>query len=161
MSETGETAVKLEGLPVRLVLAGAVLLAICTAAGVANKAEFFRSYLIAFLFWIGITLGSLALLMVQHLTGGRWALVIRRILEAGSRTLPLMAVAALPLLAGMKTIYSWSRPGQTDPDILSKRFIRGIEADATEARMWYERARDLGSPEGPRRIETLLAQKLR
>jgi hypothetical protein len=48
-----------------------------------------------------------------------------------------------------------------DPDILSKRFIRGIEPDAQEARMWYERARDLGSPEGPRRIETLLAQKLR
>jgi hypothetical protein len=47
-----------------------------------------------------------------------------------------------------------------DPDILSKRFIRGIEADAQEARMWYERARELGSPEGPRRIE-MLAQKLR
>jgi hypothetical protein len=46
-----------------------------------------------------------------------------------------------------------------DPDVLSKRFIRGIEADATEARMWYERARDLGSPEGPRRIETLLAHR--
>jgi hypothetical protein len=42
-----------------------------------------------------------------------------------------------------------------DPDVLSKRFIRGIEADATEARMWYERARELGSPEGPRRIEML------
>jgi TPR repeat protein len=42
-----------------------------------------------------------------------------------------------------------------DPDILSKRFIRGIEADAQEARMWYERARELGSPEGPRRIEML------
>ena len=47
-----------------------------------------------------------------------------------------------------------------DPDILSKRFIRGIEADAQEARMWYEKARELGSPEGPRRIE-MLAQKLR
>jgi hypothetical protein len=46
-----------------------------------------------------------------------------------------------------------------DPDVLSKRFIRGIEADATEARMWYEKARDLGSPEGPRRIETLLAHR--
>jgi len=42
-----------------------------------------------------------------------------------------------------------------DPDVLSKRFIRGIEADAREARMWYERARELGSPEGPRRIEML------
>lgn len=120
MNETGESTLKLEGLPMRLALAGAVLLAICVAGGVADKTVFFRSYLIAFLFWIGITLGSTALLMVQHLTGGRWALVIRRILEASSRTLPLMAVAALPLLAGMKTLYSWSRPGQTDPVVLAK-----------------------------------------
>ncbi len=96
------------------------MLAVCLAAGFADKTDFFRSYLIAFLFWLGITLGCLALLMVQHLTGGSWALVIRRILEAGTRTLPLMAVAALPLLAGMKTLYVWSRPGQTDPVILAK-----------------------------------------
>ena len=68
----------------RLVARGRRVAGVCIAAGVADKAEFFRSYLIAFLFWIGITLGSLALLMVQHLTGGRWALVIRRILEAGT-----------------------------------------------------------------------------
>ena len=60
--------------------------------------------------------------MVQHLTGGQWALVIRRILEAGTRTLPLMAIAALPLLLGMKSLYTWSRPGETDPVILSKHF---------------------------------------
>jgi hypothetical protein len=121
MNESGENTLKVERVPLRLVLAGAVLLAICLAAGFANRTEFFRAYLIAFVFWIGITLGSLALLMVQHLTGGRWALVIRRILEAGTRTLPLMAVAALPLLAGMRTLYSWSRPGQTDPVILVKQ----------------------------------------
>jgi hypothetical protein len=121
MSESAENPLNFDKLQVRLVIAGAVLLVICLAAGFADRAEFFRSYLIAFLFWIGITLGSLALLMVQHLTGGRWALVIRRILEAGSRTLPLMAVAALPLLAGMRTLYSWSRPGQTDPVVLSKQ----------------------------------------
>jgi hypothetical protein len=45
-----------------------------------------------------------------------------------------------------------------DPDVLAKRFIRGIEADPQEARMWYEKARALGSPEGPRRIE-MLAQR--
>ena len=67
-----------------------------------------------------MTLGCLALLMLQHLTGGRWALVIRRILEAGTRTLPLMAVAALPILAGMKSLYVWARPGQTDPVIVAK-----------------------------------------
>jgi hypothetical protein len=120
MTETGETSLGLEKLHLRLVIAGAVLLAVCLAAGFADKTEFFHSYLIAYLFWIGVTLGSLALLMVQHLTGGRWTLVIRRILEAGSRTLPLMAVAALPLLVGMKSLYIWSRPGQTDPVILAK-----------------------------------------
>jgi hypothetical protein len=127
MSETGETTLNLERLPMRLVLAGAVLLAICLTAGLADKAEFFRSYLIAFLFWIGIALGCLALLMVQHLTGGRWALVIRRILEAGSRTLPLMAVAALPLLAGIRTLYSWARPGETDPAVVAKHLYLNPE----------------------------------
>jgi hypothetical protein len=121
MSDNEPISLGLERFPARIGGAGAVLLAVCIAAGFAERAEFFRSYLIAYLFWIGVTLGSLALLMVQHLTGGRWALVIRRILEAGTRTLPLMAVAALPLLLGMKTLYSWSRPGQTDPAVVAKQ----------------------------------------
>lgn len=121
MSEGMRQLLKFERLPLRLVSIGGALLVACIAAGFADSGDFFRSYLVAFLFWIGITLGCLAILMIQHLTGGQWALVIRRILEAGSRTLPLMAVAALPLLAGMKTLYVWSRPGQTDPVILTKR----------------------------------------
>lgn len=120
MNGTDTNTLKFEGLPVKLAIPGAVVVAVCLAAAFADKTEFFRSYLIAFLFWLGVTLGSLALLMVQHLTGGRWALVIRRILEAGSRTLPLMAIAAVPLLFGMKSLYSWSRPGQTAPAVVAK-----------------------------------------
>jgi hypothetical protein len=114
-------ASKLNRLPARLALTGGILLAVCLAGGARDWGDFFRSYLVSFLFWIGITLGCLALLMVQHLTGGNWALIIRRILEAGTRTLPLMAVAALPLLLGMKFLYVWSLPNQTDPAILAKR----------------------------------------
>lgn len=120
MSEAQRKTLSLDRLPLSLGLGGLTLLVICLAPGLGDKPEFFRSYLVAYLFWIGITLGSLALLMVQNLTGGNWALVIRRILEAGSRTLPLMAIAALPLLAGMKSLYIWSRPGETDPVILRK-----------------------------------------
>jgi hypothetical protein len=120
MSEAGNNMVKFENLPMRLVSIGGILLAVCIVGGLRDGGEFFRSYLVAFLFWIGITLGCLALLMMQHLTGGNWALVIRRILEAGSRTLPLMAVVVLPLLAGMKSLYSWSQPGQSDPVIVAK-----------------------------------------
>ncbi len=120
-------ALKLDRLPVPLASIGAMLVAVCIAGGLSDKNQFFQSYLVAFLFWIGITLGCLALLMVQHLTGGQWALVIRRILEAGTRTLPLMAVAALPLLVGMKTLYVWSQPGQTDPAIVGKRLYLNPE----------------------------------
>ncbi len=127
MNETGESLLKLERLPARLAPIGLVLIAVCVAAGFRDTADFFRSYLVAFLFCLGITLGCLALLMMQHLTGGNWALVIRRILEAGTRTLPLLAIAASPLLLGMKTLYSWSRPDQTDPVILSKHLYLNPE----------------------------------
>ena len=120
MNQVRNNMVRLENLPKRLASVGGVLLAVCILGGLRNGADFFRSYLVAFLFWIGITLGCMALLMVQHLTGGNWALVIRRILEAGSRTLPLMALAALPVLAGMRWVYAWSIPGQSDPVILAK-----------------------------------------
>lgn len=127
MNEIGNSSLNLERLPGRLAPIGGVVVAVCIAAGMADRGEFFRSYLVAFLFWLGITLGSLSLLMMQHLTGGNWALVIRRILEAGTRTLPLMAIAALPLLLGMKTLYSWSLPGQTDPVILAKHLYLNPE----------------------------------
>jgi hypothetical protein len=122
MSDSQGKTQSLDRLPLSLGLGGITLLLICLAPGLGDQPELFRSYLVAYLFWIGITLGSLALLMVQHLTGGNWALVIRRILEASSRTLPLMAIAALPLLVGMKSLYSWSRPEETDPVILQKHF---------------------------------------
>src|ERR1700752_495411 len=104
----------------RYALAGAVGLAASVAGSIRDWSGFYRAYLVAFLFWIGVTLGCLALLMLQHLTGGRWALVIRRFLEAGTRTLPLMALAGLPLVAGMKSLYIWARPGENDPLIVAK-----------------------------------------
>ena len=60
------------------------------------------------MFWLGVALGSLALLMVQHLSGGAWGVVIRRVLEAASRTLPLMALLFLPIAFGMHELYHWA-----------------------------------------------------
>jgi len=72
--------------------------------------QFFRSYLIAYLFWISVALGCLPLLMLHHLVGGNWGFVIRRILEAGTRTLLLMLLLFIPVLAGVHSLYDWSRP---------------------------------------------------
>jgi hypothetical protein len=73
-----------------------------------DRAQFFHSYLIGYLFWTGVAVGSLALLMLQHLTGGGWGLVIRRPLEAATRTLPLMLLLFAPILLGAKQIYPWT-----------------------------------------------------
>ena len=69
---------------------------------------FFHGYLVGFIFWTGITVGSLALLMLQHLTGGAWGLVIRRVLEASTRTFPLMLLLFIPVAIGLKHIYPWT-----------------------------------------------------
>jgi hypothetical protein len=85
-----------------LILIGAAFI------NVEYREQVLRSYLVGYLFWIGIALGSLALLMLQHLTGGEWGLLIRRILEAASRTLPLMAVLLIPIIIGAHHLYSWT-----------------------------------------------------
>ena len=75
---------------------------------ILDRDQFFHSYLLAFSFWAGISIGALALLMLQHLTGGGWGLVIRRVLEAMTRTLPLILVLFVPILLGAHRIYSWT-----------------------------------------------------
>ncbi|HWP45417.1 MAG TPA: hypothetical protein VNO14_19415 [Blastocatellia bacterium] len=75
-----------------------------------NSEQFFRSYLIGFVFWIGIALGCLAILMVQHMSGGAWGLVIRRVLESATRTFPLLLVLFIPLALGVGVIYEWAHP---------------------------------------------------
>jgi hypothetical protein len=70
-----------------------------------NHDRFFEAYLIGWTFWTGIAVGSIALLMLQHLTGGGWGFVIRRILEASTRTLPFMAVLFIPILLGAHSLY--------------------------------------------------------
>ena len=84
--------------------------------------RFYEAYLVAWVYWTGVALGSLALLMLQHLTGGAWGVVIRRILEAATRTLPVMAVLGLPILAGMGHLYHWTHAdvAAADPMIRDK-----------------------------------------
>jgi hypothetical protein len=73
-----------------------------------SPSQFFRSYLWAFLFWFGIALGCLPLLMLYHLVGGAWGFTIRRIIESGTRTLPVLAVLFVPILFGIPYLYEWS-----------------------------------------------------
>ena len=69
---------------------------------------------------LGLALGSLGLLMLQHLTGGQWGIVIRRPLESATRTLPLLAILFLPIVFGMKYLYgAWLDPERVHEEPLS------------------------------------------
>jgi hypothetical protein len=94
----------------RALIAGVLFTVILAVGLFFDRAQFFRSYLFAFSFWAGVSVGSLALLMLQHLTGGGWGFVIRRILEAAAQTLPLIAILFLPIVAGAHWLYSWTHP---------------------------------------------------
>ncbi|MGE0127408.1 MAG: hypothetical protein AB7U82_04800 [Blastocatellales bacterium] len=96
----------------RALLAGAIGIAACVIGAIFRPAQFLNSWLLSFMFWIGIALGCLALVMLQYLSGGAWGLVIRRVLESGTRTLPLMALLFLPILVGIRALYVWARPAE-------------------------------------------------
>ena len=95
---------------------GVAALAACAVGGFFAPAQFFHSYLFAFLFWAGIALGCMAVAMLHHITGGAWGLPIRRPLESGTRTLPLMALLFLPIVAGARKLYEWADPAAVARD---------------------------------------------
>jgi hypothetical protein len=93
-------------------VAGLICLAACVVGALFNARQFFISYLWAFLFWLGLSLGCLCVAMIHHLTGGRWGDVTRRLLEAGYMTLPIMAVLFVPIFAGLHHLYPWADPNE-------------------------------------------------
>ncbi len=90
----------------RALVAGVIGLVICILGLIKSPDRFFQSYLLAFIFVLGLTLGSLGLLMLQHLTGGNWGIMIRRPLESATRNLPVVAVLFVPIFFGMKYLYA-------------------------------------------------------
>ena len=102
---------------------GLAALLVCGLGAVANPDQFFRSYLLAFVFWTGLATGAMAMLMLQYLTGGAWGIAIRRELEAAMRTLPLTALAFLPLLAGLPRLYEWTHADAVATDELLRKKV--------------------------------------
>ena len=93
----------------RFLLIGLLGIALAIAGQFMYPKDFFKSYLLAFVFWVSLPLGSLAILMIHQVGGGTWGFSIRRLLEAGTRTLPVIFVFSLPiLLFGIHDLYEWS-----------------------------------------------------
>ena len=95
---------------------GGIALIVWAVGVYFNPEQGLRSWLLGFIFWGGIALGSLGVLMLQYLTGGAWGIVIRRTLEAATRTLPLIFLLFIPLAIGVytRTFYDWTHLPLTD-----------------------------------------------
>jgi hypothetical protein len=72
-----------------LIAAGFGIVA-CAIGAFLNIDQFYRSYLMAFLFWFGVALGCVSALMMYHMAGGNWGFISRRLFESGARTVPFM-----------------------------------------------------------------------
>jgi len=110
MNQTEQLQSQLNRIQKLALIVGLVALALCGIGVALNKAQFFQSYLFGYLFWFGIAVGCFSVVALHHLVGGGWGFVIQRILESGSRTLPLMLILFLPLFFGMRDLYLWARP---------------------------------------------------
>jgi hypothetical protein len=101
---------------------GVIALVIALYGAVRAPELFYRSYLMSFMLVLGLAVGSLGLLMLQHLVNGHWGIIIRRSLESATRTLPLIAALFLPIVFfGMKYLYSaWLDPEELRKEPLSQ-----------------------------------------
>lgn len=100
----------------RALIVGLAGLALSAAGWILNPDQFYRAYLVAFMFWNGLALGCLAIACLHQLSGGAWGAVIRRLLEAAMRTFPVTAILFLPLLFGIHHLYIWSNPSAVAAD---------------------------------------------
>jgi hypothetical protein len=89
---------------------GVVGLTLGAVGWLVDPVSFFAGYLTAYLLWSGVALGCLGTALLQQVTGGLWGLAVRRIAEAGARTLPLIGAMFVPLLLGLRVLYPWARP---------------------------------------------------
>jgi hypothetical protein len=121
MNQTEQLQSQLNRIQKSALIVGVVALAFCGAGLTLDKSQFFQSYLFGYLFWFGISVGCFSVVALHHLVGGGWGFVIQRILESGSRTLPLMFVFFLPLFFGMQDLYLWARPGAAVDAILQQK----------------------------------------
>jgi hypothetical protein len=90
---------------------GVAALAVSVIGLFGNAAHFWQSYLFAFIFWAGLTLGCLGIFFLHNVVGGNWGVAIRRLVEAGLKTLPLIVLLAIPIFFALGTLYKWTDAG--------------------------------------------------
>jgi len=100
---------------------GSAVILIAALISPEQREDALRAWLLGFIFWGGIGIGGLGILLLQYLTGGAWGVAIRRIAEAASRTLPIIFVLFLPIMFGATYIYEWTHLLEKGDKIIEAR----------------------------------------
>src|SRR6185437_9637229 len=82
----------------------------CVVGAIFDPAAFFRAWLCSYLFWLGVPLAGITLVLVHDLSGGKWMGTARPILDAAIVTMPLASLAGIPAFVGLHTLYTWTHP---------------------------------------------------
>ena len=154
----------------RALVIGAGALLLCAVGFFLNRDQFFRAWLIGYMLWLGVALGSMGLMMIHHLSGGAWGMVVRRVWEASSRTLPLLTVLFIPVVLGLNRLYPWTHSElmQTDEVLRHKSVYLNPTFFLARAAVYFigwnliawrmtalSRAQDGGSVEATRSMQRL------
>jgi hypothetical protein len=117
----------------RALITGVVFSLIAAGLALADHSinHVLRGWLLGLMLTFGWSVGGLALLMVQYVTGGKWGLLLRRPLEAMSRTLPLVFVYWMVIALEMKKLYIWDAVKNV-PNALKAGWINEVQAHAIE-----------------------------
>ncbi len=95
-------------------LAGGVAgLLLTLLGGLAAPRPALLAYLVAFVYWLGLAVGTTTLVLANHAAGARWNVTIRRLGESIGATIPLFALLFIPLLLGASHIWFWVAPDTT------------------------------------------------
>jgi hypothetical protein len=122
----------------RSLIIGVIASVVVIILAFRNPDEFYRAYLLNYMDWLGIALGSMAIIMIRHMTGGGWGVVIRRLQGAAMRTLPGLAILFIPLALGMKHLYIWAQPlDQVTDKHLHDHLVDITKTYLTPSGFWY------------------------
>jgi hypothetical protein len=115
---TEEQKNKLGGFKNIALIVAAISVIVTVIGFFTNHHQFAGSYLFSFLFWTGLTVGCLPMIMIHHLTEGGWGYPIRRFLEIGASMIPLTILFFLPVVFNLEAIYLWAQPEAVAHDTL-------------------------------------------
>jgi hypothetical protein len=140
VTDRGETLrAELGRWALRALIAGVVGALACVVGALTMPDAFFAAYLAAFHYVLGFGLGSLMLLMIYHLTGGAWGFLMRRIFEAGARTLPVLAALFLPILVSLPHLFPFANPALVEslPSVKHQRPYMNMPLFVSRAAIYF------------------------